>query len=68
VESQKSYDKSRMISIETMVSRTLYDIAIGKREERFGDIFPIQKWTPMILAVYPSIMDYFVKKLVKAKL
>jgi hypothetical protein len=57
-----------MISIETMVSRTLYDIAIGKREERFGDIFPIQKWTPMILAVYPSIMDYFVKKLVKAKL
>lgn len=36
VETQKTYDKKNMLSIEECVHKSLLAIGSGKREERFG--------------------------------
>lgn len=59
VESQKSYEKRSMLSVDDCVQQSLYAIATGQRETRFGLLYRIQ---PLLQAVVPSLVDRIVSK------
>jgi short-subunit dehydrogenase len=63
-ESQQSYDKSKMISIEDCVNKSLIAVSTGKREERFSGI---SSYLPFLYAFHPDFVDSIVRKAVYKK-
>lgn len=59
VESQKTYEKKSMMSVEDCVQKSLYAIATGKREERFETLNRLQ---PLLQSVVPSLVDRILVK------
>eukprot|EP01080_Neovahlkampfia_damariscottae_P000161 gene161-4407_t len=53
-ETQKSYDKNRMISIDECVNQSLYALKIGKREERY---IGITSYLPFLSTFTPELVD-----------
>lgn len=58
VESQRSYEKKKMMSVEDCVQQSLLAIAKGDREERFGGI---QSWSPLLIEIFPNFIEGMVR-------
>jgi len=58
VESQRTYEKKKMMSVEDCVQQSLFAIAKGDREERFGGL---QSWSPLLIEIFPNFIDGMVR-------
>eukprot|EP01080_Neovahlkampfia_damariscottae_P002205 gene2205-2379_t len=61
VETQQSYDQSKIISVDECVTKSLFAVSQGKREERYSGMM---SFLPFLTTIEPELVDSFIKKAV----